>query len=238
MVSFLSSILDPQSSILGFWHKEDPMLAAIIPVKALASAKSRLSKILSPAERRLLVQTMLGDVLAALLAAPSVARVGVISADPAVLAQARLAGAEPLADRSDGLNAALSQAAQHYTAAEALLVLPADVPLVTPAAIEQLVAAAERPRGAAIAPSRDGGTNALLLRPPLALPFHFGVGSLAEHTRAAREHSLPLRVATPPGLHLDVDHPEDLLLLAESDGATNTQLLLRDLCISERVMCV
>ncbi len=213
------------------------MLAAIIPVKALATAKSRLSKILSPAERRLLVQTMLGDVLAAMLAAPSVGRVGVISADPVVLAQAKLAGAEPLADRADGLNAALSQAAQHYAAAEALLVLPADVPLVTPAAIELLVAAV-RPRGAAIAPSRDGGTNALLLRPPLALPFHFGVGSLASHSQAAREHSLPLQVVAPPGLHLDVDHPDDLLLLAESDGATKTQQLLRDLCVSERVMCV
>ncbi|HNP74545.1 MAG TPA: 2-phospho-L-lactate guanylyltransferase, partial [Kouleothrix sp.] len=92
------------------------MLAAIIPVKRLGQAKSRLANILSPAERRLLVQAMLDDVLAAMLATRGVDRVGVISADPAVLAQAAARGAEVILDQQADLNAALTQAAGHYAA--------------------------------------------------------------------------------------------------------------------------
>ena len=44
---------------------------AIVPVKALAEAKSRLASVLSPAARRRLVVEMLGDVLAALAARPA-----------------------------------------------------------------------------------------------------------------------------------------------------------------------
>ncbi len=216
------------------------MLAAIIPVKRLGQAKSRLANILSPAERRLLVQAMLDDVLAAMLATRGVDRVGVISADPAVLAQAAARGAEVILDQQADLNAALTQAAGHYAAAgaRAVLALPGDLPLATAGAIERMLAAAAGARAAAIAPSRDGGTNALLIRPPLALPYRFGVGSLARHTAAARAHAIELRVVHDEGLSLDLDQPDDLLLLAERDGATATQRLLRELCVSERVMCV
>lgn len=215
------------------------MLAAIVPVKALTIAKSRLANILSQAERRLLVQTMLADVLHALVATPAITRIGVISADVDVLEQARRAGADMLADQHAELNAALTQAAHHYVAsgARGVLVLPADLPLVTPAALAQVITTAGAD-GAAIAPARDGGTNALLVQPPLALPFRFGPGSLAQHRAAAQAHHLPLREVHHAGLALDVDWPDDLLLLAERAGATATQQLLRELCVSERVMCV
>ncbi len=64
------------------------------------------------------------------------------------------------------------------------------------------------------------------------------MGSLARHTAAARAHAIELRVVHDEGLSLDLDQPDDLLLLAERDGATATQRLLRELCVSERVMCV
>jgi 2-phospho-L-lactate/phosphoenolpyruvate guanylyltransferase len=92
--------------------------------------------------------------------------------------------------------------------------------------------------GMVIAPSRDGGTNALLAWPPLALPFLFGVGSQARHLAAAQERGLAVREFRTPGMELDVDRPDDLLLLAETDGETETQRLVRDLCVAERVMCV
>lgn len=216
------------------------MLAAIVPVKPLTQAKSRLSNILSAAERRLLVQTMLGDVLTALLAARRVDCVGVISADPAVLAQARAHGVEALPERQADLNAALTQAGLHYAGqgARATLVLPADLPLATPAAIERLIAACDRAWTAALAPSRNGGTNALLTRPPLALPYRFGPNSQARHVAAARAHAVELRAIYDDRLSLDADRPDDLLLLAEQPGATATQALLRELCITERIMCV
>jgi 2-phospho-L-lactate/phosphoenolpyruvate guanylyltransferase len=62
-----------------------------------------------------------------------------------------------------------------------------------------------------IAPSRDGGTNALLAWPPLVLPFLFGVGSQARHMAAARERGLGVYEFRAPGMELDVDRPDDLL---------------------------
>jgi 2-phospho-L-lactate guanylyltransferase len=216
------------------------MISAIVPVKTLARAKSRLSALLSAPERRALVLAMLGDVLTALGAARGIDHIGVISADPTVLLLAARHGAEALADHATDLNAALAQAASHYAAAgaTATLALPADVPLVTAAEIDQLLAARATARGMLIAPSYDGGTNALLVWPPLALPFLFGEGSLERHLAAARERGLTARQCRVPGLELDVDRPGDLLLLAEMAGETATQRLARELCVAERVMCV
>jgi 2-phospho-L-lactate/phosphoenolpyruvate guanylyltransferase len=138
------------------------------------------------------------------------------------------------------LNAALTQAAAHYAArgAAAVLALPADIPLVQSREIEDLIATRATARGMVIAPSRDGGTNALLAWPPLALPFLFGVGSHARHLAAAHKRELAVREFRTPGMELDVDRPDDLLVLAETDGETETQLLVRELCMAERVMCV
>jgi 2-phospho-L-lactate/phosphoenolpyruvate guanylyltransferase len=216
------------------------MISTIIPVKALPLAKSRLGALLSGPERRALVLAMLGDVLAAVGAARSIDHVGVISADSTVLALAVARGAQALPDHAHDLNAALTQAAAHFAArgAAAVLALPADIPLVQSREIDDLIATQATPRGMAIAPSRDGGTNALLAWPPLALPFLFGVGSRARHLAAAHERGLDVREFRTPGMELDVDRPDDLLLLAETDGETETQRLVRELCVAERVMCV
>src|SRR5215212_615415 len=216
------------------------MIATIIPVKALPLAKSRLGALLNGSERRALVLAMLGDVLAAVAAARSIDQIGVISADPTVLALAAARGAAALPDQALDLNAALTQAAAHYAArgAAAVLALPADIPLVQSREIDDLIAAQTTPRGMVIAPSRDGGTNALLARPPLVLPFLFGLGSQARHLAAAHERGLAVREFRTPGMELDVDRPDDLLRLAEADGETETQQLVRELCVAERVMCV
>jgi 2-phospho-L-lactate guanylyltransferase len=63
----------------------------------------------------------------------------------------------------------------------------------------------------AIAPDRAGtGTNGLALRPPDAIPFHFGAGSRAAHAAAAEAANVPLTVVERPGLAFDLDTPEDL----------------------------
>lgn len=217
------------------------MLHAIVPVKNLEHAKVRLSSVLSPSERRMLVLAMLDDVLHALRAAPAVAHVSVISRDSTVLHAAAQHGAEAIVDRMPGLNEALTQAATHVAArgAAALLVLPADLPLVTPSDIDALSGALEHEPGAVLAASRDGGTNALLVRPPLVLPFLYGVGSLMKHMEAARQRGLGVEVVRSPGLALDVDQPDDLTLLAKSPGNTAAQQFVRGLdALREKSWCV
>jgi 2-phospho-L-lactate guanylyltransferase len=117
-------------------------------------------------------------------------------------------------------------------------VVHADVPLVTPGEIEQFIGASQAPPSAVLAPSRDGGTNALLSCPPLALPFHFGADSLARHSAAARMHSVRLRQLRCPGLELDIDRPDDLWLLAEAAGESAAQQLVRELNIYDRMAYV
>jgi 2-phospho-L-lactate guanylyltransferase len=62
-----------------------------------------------------------------------------------------------------------------------------------------------------LAPDRAGaGTNALLVRPPQALPFAFGPQSCARHVDLARERDLEVMFYRAPGTAFDVDRPEDL----------------------------
>ncbi len=215
------------------------MLHAIVPVKHLEHAKMRLSSVLSPSERRVLVLAMLGDVLHALRAAPAVAHVSVISRDSTVLHAAAQHGAEAIVDRMHGLNEALTQAAMHVAArgAEALLVLPADLPLVTPRDVDALVAVLGTEPSVVFAASRDGGTNALLVRPPLALPFLYGANSLARHMEAAQQRGVRVEIVQSPGLTLDVDQPDDLTLLAETAGNTAAQQFARTAHAARHAWC-
>src|SRR5207245_486708 len=125
------------------------------------------------------------------------------------------------------LNAALRQARDAVLArgATALLVVPGDLPLVTPEAIETLIATGRRRGGSVVvAPARDGrGTNALLLSPPDALDFSFGPDSAQRHIAAARANGLRgsrLRVAVHEAAEfaLDLDTPSDLEAVARLQG--------------------
>ncbi|NOK62559.1 MAG: 2-phospho-L-lactate guanylyltransferase, coenzyme F420 biosynthesis enzyme, CobY/MobA/RfbA family [Chloroflexi bacterium AL-W] len=216
------------------------MIYAIVPVKQLDQAKSRLSKILTPAARQKLVLTMLCDVLRTLLHNPMIDGVGVISGDATVLALAASEGAEPLLDQTADLNSALVQASRHVAArgATGVLVLPADVPLVTDRDIAALLDASGVGPGIVIAPSPDGGTNALLIRPPSAVPFQFGLESLQRHCEAAQQRDLAIQVINAAGLSMDIDNCDDLVQLTEANGQTATQQLVRHLLMTTRMPCI
>ena len=133
---------------------------ALVPTKELTLAKSRLAPLLEPTQRRDLVHVMLVDVLRVLLAAPGLAGVAVIGRAPSLLALAASQGALVLHDERGDLNGALAQGAAQLAerGASALLIVPGDVPLVTPADIAALLAPGAQ-GGIAIAPSPDGGNE-------------------------------------------------------------------------------
>ncbi len=201
---------------------------AVVPVKALARAKSRLAAALGDGERRALVREMLGHVLTTLLACrgTALAEVWVISADPEVLALAEASGARTMADRAGDLNGALDQARARLEAAGAgaMLVIPADVPLISPRDVAALARTLAAGADMAMATDRQGdGTNALGLRLPSALPFRFGERSAGLHLNEADEHGLLAQVYWSPSLALDVDDPESLARY-EAAGAQNAIL--------------
>ncbi len=179
----------------------------IIPVKPLDEGKSRLADTLTPHQRAELMRSMLQHVLDQANAAASLHEIVVISRDPQVWAIAHLAGAGVIHEHGQELNQALEQARQQAIAhdADAILVLPADLPLLTVEDIHQLAIYAAQQPGVVIAPSRDGGTSALLLRPPAAIPFAFGPDSFARHCQAAQQAGLPCQVFASSTLAFDVD---------------------------------
>jgi 2-phospho-L-lactate guanylyltransferase len=202
-------------------------LCLIIPAKAFRKAKSRLSPRLSADERQQLSRNLFLHVLGVARQLQEAAQIIVVSPDPQVLAWAGKAGAYPLLEQRQSrhddvpersLNSALEQAAQLAVSngADAVLVLPADLPLLTVGDVQLVIKHGEKhPAGMVIAPSQDYGTNAILLRPAGAIPFAFGPFSYWRHWRLAQEAGLPIEVVASPGLCHDLDNPRDLNRVAD-----------------------
>jgi 2-phospho-L-lactate guanylyltransferase len=197
-------------------------LVAIVPIRALEGAKSRLGGALDAEERQDLVRLLLERTLAAAGLVPEIEAVLVVSPDPAILALAGANGARVVQQRGDGLNEGLDEALVAALAggATAVLVLAGDLPSVSDTSIGEIVAtaaaAASRARAiVVVVPDRHGrGTNALLLSPPDAIRFAFGIDSRVAHQAAAHAAgALSLEVDGP--LSLDLDLPEDLTLAEE-----------------------
>jgi 2-phospho-L-lactate guanylyltransferase len=199
-------------------------LVAIVPIRALEGAKSRLGGALDAEERQDLVRLLLERTLAAARLVPGIEAILVVSPDAAVLELAVRGGAAALQQRGQGLNEGLDQAVTRAVAdgATAILVIAGDLPSVSDQSIGEIVATAAaavtRTRAlVVVVPDRHGrGTNALLLSPPDAIRFAFGPDSRSAHEAAARAvDALSLEVDGP--LALDLDLPEDLVL-AEGRG--------------------
>jgi len=196
-------------------------LWAVVPVKPLDEAKSRLAGVLSASKRSALARALLENTLKVLAAAGAVERVLVVSRDPAVLALARAAGADTLLeDGPPELNASLEFATRFARehGASSTLALPADLPLVTAQDIQALVGSAPAEACIVIAPDRrQEGTNALLTRPPGIIPYRFGTGSFSRHLRQARQRGIRVEICRREGFALDIDLPEDLEYLEKCE---------------------
>ena len=191
----------------------DMSLWAIIPVKPLKNAKSRLSPVLSPDQRFELAQAMLRHILSVTTAIQQVAGVLVISRDTKALAIAREMGAKTLQEGAgSNLNPALTRATMVVKSwrADAVLILPADLPFINAEDILGLIQlAVDRSIVIATDQARDG-TNALLVRPPAAIEFAYGSGSFARHIRRAQGAGLRAFTYESDRLALDIDLPDDL----------------------------
>lgn len=198
----------------------------MVPIRGLESAKTRLGEGLDPEERLELVSAMLRRTLRATRDAASIVGTIVVTMDPAAAGLAQEFGAIGLVERAPGLNSAIEAGRSVAVArdATAVLVLPADIPAVSAAAIDELVARAAGATAAmlavaAIVPDQHGeGTNALLISPPDIIAPRFGEGSREAHAAAAREAGATLVEAGGP-LSLDVDTPADLLAAETAIGA-------------------
>src|SRR5574337_1897557 len=182
---------------------------------------------------------MLEDVLAVVTAFPLFVRVLIVTSDAEAAATARPYGVEIVSEvRQVRHSRSIEAAAMHCQAigAEAMLTIPIDVPRITTHDLHRIVEHGPAPKGVVLTPSRDAlGTNALLARPPEAIPFRFGYDSFRAHRNEAEAKGLPCEVCELPNLALDIDEIDDLRCFLAQPGRTRTDALLHRLGIGGRV---
>lgn len=210
----------------------------LVPVKPFHEGKSRLAGALTPMERTHLNRRLFTHVMQQALATPVLTGIVVVSRDPTVLQSTMLqspvlqgAMMQPIGqlrptiptlhfehERGRDLNLALTQGRQAALdrGADAILILPADLPQITTADIETLYHRGQQTPGVLLVPSTDNGTNALLLQPPMAIDFAFGRNSFTNHRHAALQANVPCAVHHSATLAFDLDSPPDLVHLCPS----------------------
>jgi 2-phospho-L-lactate/phosphoenolpyruvate guanylyltransferase len=227
--------------------------SALVPVKSLARAKSRLADHLPRLQREALVLDMLSHVVHTLCESELFEQVYVVSADPRVLELVQHWDAEPMREAQPGHNPALRAAALtilertawrqgayaawaafrqpgmmeteeresvlRWLPEQGLLTISADLPLLTLEDIQELLREGENHQ-VVLAGSSDGtGTNALLTRPPLVVPYLFGPNSLPAYIRAANARRVSFTLYQNPHLAFDIDTLEDVQQLERLDSS-------------------
>jgi 2-phospho-L-lactate guanylyltransferase len=158
-------------------------VTVVIPLKALSTAKGRLADAMEPDDRKAFVAWMAQRVITACRNCDAVADILVVAGDDAAAAVATACGVRALVVAEPGLDAAMGAADAAVAGTDASLVIAADLPELTPSDVEAVIRAAPDDTSAAvvIAPTHDGGTGALLRRPPTIIATAYGPGSARGH---------------------------------------------------------
>ncbi len=169
------------------------MAQALVPLKDLVQAKSRLAGLLRPSERRALAQAMAEDVLTVLSGHSGIAQITLVSDDPGAGLLAQKYGARCWSEKSlgaCGLNALIQNASERLLAdsEQPLLVLHGDLPLLTAEDISAVLSRQRKLQGLIIGCDRHGrGTNLLAFNAAHMPCFCFGPDSCAGHMASAQQ---------------------------------------------------
>jgi 2-phospho-L-lactate guanylyltransferase len=203
---------------------------AVVPVKHLATSKSRLASILTPENRKRLTLAMLEDVLNAIRDSTIQGTV-VVGSDLCVCELAMNAGVAFINIEARGLNPAIGDSIKWCMkrGADSVLVLPADIPLLSSTDINRIIELAGNAEAmVVVSSSKNGGTNALYLRPPNLIPVSYGPGSFKKHIRHARVRDIPVKVYYSFSVAFDIDSQEDLQELLKNSSTTfSTQFIAK-----------
>ena len=218
------------------------MNALLIPLKDSRNAKTRLAGLLSLEERARLAWAMFEDVSRAVEATTKPDRVALVSSFAPAIDRARSIGWEVLVEEAQESESASIDWASRLLAEqgfEAVMRLPADIPLVQARDIDELLSIKLQTPGAILVPSREGtGTNTIIRTPPELFPSRFGPDSLMLHKREAARVGVICEVVNNPRIALDIDEPSDLRLLLQLGAGGETQSLIGALRIEERLTIV
>ena len=212
---------------------------AIVPVNVPNGSKKRLSNRLDANQRASLTITMLINVLSALKRSSSVGSVTVVCADKKLQELVEGCGAYFLWEgRRRGLNPALDFAMKEVPSDSPVLIIHADLPLLTAYDVDNLVRKAGN-CSLALVPSKDGmGTNAILMRSPNMIRLAFGKGSFHRHDVFARKTKLAFRVIRIHGAAFDIDDEQDLDELVKHYANRQTRRVMKSILEPETARMV
>ncbi len=206
---------------------------AVVPVKNLGISKRRLSAVFTPQERKMLTLAMLEDVLAALKESV-VDRVLVVGEDPQVRQITEKHDSAYLSTTKTELNPAIDEAIALCVkqGASSILVLPADIPLISAQDINRIIELATKDRAVVLSPSTNWGTNALYQSPPNLIPACFGPRSFLAHVRKAYGRGISVRLHFSKGLSADIDSAEDLRMIFKVGNKTKCKRTLEQITVN------
>jgi 2-phospho-L-lactate guanylyltransferase len=187
-------------------------LYVVLTARGIALSKARLADALTLDQRVELNRWLLARTLRTVAQwLRDMNRCIVVTACSEVLGAARGAGARVLEQPARGHNDAAKAGAVQVArlGARRIAFLPADLPDLTPAALEAFVARA-RDADFVLAPDKDGpGTNAVIAPAVADLEFFFGPESLAKYVQWAEARGWRVCVHTAAELAFDLDTPQD-----------------------------
>jgi 2-phospho-L-lactate guanylyltransferase len=211
------------------------MAHALIPLKCLTEAKTRLAGLLRSSDRQALALAMAEDVLAVLSAHKDIDSITVVSDDPVAPLLASRHGAGCWQERKlgcTGLNPVIAAASQRLLQeGQPVVVLHADLPLLSKQDISAALAC-HREHSALVIGCDDAGlgTNLLVFDSASRPAFSFGEDSCARHFAWATDNAVPVQRLHRPGIALDVDSPLDVHTLITSmppNAISSTATFLR-----------
>lgn len=182
-------------------------VTAVVPVKSLAHAKSRLA--LPSNERRALALAFAVDTIEALSASPLVGGVLVVTSDAVVVRRMQQLGVRVTRETGTGLARALHdglRVAATWRPGSGVAIVPADLPCLRPEDVTRLLADPRTDEGAFVPDRSTTGTTLVIHPPGSRMVTSYGPGSAARH----RDLGLHALTDAPLRARHDVDTLEDL----------------------------
>ena len=186
------------------------MVWAVLPLKNFVDAKQRLSRILDGEERYKLFQMMVEDVLDVLIDHPGIEQIVIVSDDPGAAMLAERYGAlcwseKRLLDEAKVILSAIDpgrsvlsvvvDAAAAKLASQSIdsmMVVHGDLPLLSSAELDRLLALHAKVNGSAVTIAHDvdkDGSNCVVVSPPNIISFQYGNGSYNKHCKIGKQNS-------------------------------------------------
>lgn len=198
----------------------------LIPVKELSTANERLSSIMSQQKRTELAYVMLKDVFSAVKSSKLADNKVVVTMDKKAIKMGLKEGFEVIKEESQqGESSSVDEALQvcKLMGASSVLVIPGDAPLITGEDLDFIFEKERQENSVILVPSGDElGTNAILRKPPDAIPSRFGHDSFRKHKEEAEKRHLPFDVYEISNIAIDLDEPKDIDNFSIYGSHTNT----------------